>query len=141
MQKTKYILCDLPNTLFDSRHRSFVGGYYLTGINKDTKNYACFMLVKQLIKDGYQPIFTHYALSRKRDLVEKLLVKSNLPTEHLYTDFASQDVYDNQKLKMHLYEEILAEKDLHYVIDNDPLMTAYWLGKEVALVQIPLGII
>lgn len=135
---TKLVLCDVPNTLFDSRHRCNELGFYLTGIEQDELNYPCFQLIKNFEKLNYTLVFTHYALDRKKSFVQDLLKRHNISTKNLVIDFATQDVYDNQTLKKYIFERSL--QDFSFIIDNDSKMTTYWLQQEVALLQVPLGI-
>lgn len=144
MQKnSKYVLFDMPNTLFDSRHRQ-VGHseYWISGVNKDKLNYPAYLLLKEFKELGYNIILTHYCLARLRSNIELLLKHNYMQDKYyrLFTNFRSQDVADNNSLKKYLYEQLLADKDLAYVVDNDPDMMSYWLQEEVALLQVPLGI-
>lgn len=139
---SKYVIFDMPNTLLDSRHRSDDRGYSMTGIRDDKVNYPAILMLNTLLESNFKVILTHYCLSRLREQVEMCIKRNNLQDKYykLFTNFNTQDVYDNQTLKRHLYEQILADYDVTYVIDNDPQMKAYWLNNEVALIQIPLGI-
>lgn len=142
-KNSKYVLFDMPNTLFDSRHRQLVTlDYRMTDILNDKINYAAFLLLKDFLKQGYNILLTHYCLSRLRSQVEMLL-KHNYMQDYyykLYTNFQTQKVIDNNSLKKHLYETLLQDKDIAYVVDNSQTMMSYWLQQEVALLQVPLGI-
>lgn len=144
LQKTKnYVLFDMPNTLFDSRHRQInQSDYYIAKINNDTLNYPAYLLLKEFKELGYNIILTHYCLSRLREKVEMLLKHNYMQDTYykLFTNFRSQDVIDNNSLKKYLYETLTQDINLLYVVDNDPAMKSYWLSKEVALIQVPLGI-
>lgn len=136
MSKTKHILIDLPNTLFDSRHRTIrKTDICMTGIKQDTLNYPCYTLLKSLVS-SYKPIYTHYCLSRLQPMVEEKI--KNLPEGILYCNFNTQSIYSNATLKKYIFENI--DHNIEFVIDNDPQMQPYWLNAQVGLVQIPLGI-
>lgn len=138
----KYFICDMPNTLFDSRHRTEETGPFITGIKEDKLNYNCYVLVKTLIETGYKPIFTHYMLERKKSLAYDLLKRHHLhEAGKLYCNFNTQGVYSSLTLKKHLYEQTYADKYIEFAIDNSEDAQAYWLKNDVALVQVPLGII
>ena len=138
----KYFICDMPNTLFDARHRLGEIGPFVTGIKNDKLNYNCFILVKLLINAGYKPIFTHYMLERKKSLAFDLLKKHNLHEfGKLHCNFNTQEVYSSLTLKKHIYEVTYANKCIEFAIDNSEDAQTYWLKNDVALIQIPLGII
>jgi hypothetical protein len=137
---TKYALCDLPNTMFDSRHRTEPFGLYTTGINKDTLNYQCKKVIDLLKKQGYFIIYTHYMLTRLEDLVKKNVIKYNLMDDKskLYTNFATQEVHSNATLKMYLYTQFLQQEQLDWVIDNSNETLSFWLNQNIQPIQIPL---
>lgn len=132
---SKIILCDIPNTLFDSRYRTTDNTIALTGIKDDKLNYTAYSLLKDFHKLKYTIVLTHYALTRVSNVVEQLLQKHLTIPYQLYTNFASQAVYSNQTLKRHLSEQL----NLQYVIDNDKQMRAYWLNQELGLITVPLS--
>lgn len=138
----KYFICDMPNTLFDSRHRIHEIGPMITGIKDDKLNYSCYVLVKTLIDAGYHAIFTHYMLSRKRGLAEDLLKKHCLLDKgKLYVNFNSQEVYSGLTLKQYLLKK-LESQDIfvEYAIDNSEDSKTFWLENDIALINVPLGI-
>ena len=136
---TKIVLCDLPNTLFDSRHRTIpeLNDVHITNVQKDELNYTAYSLLQAFHKLGYTIIFTHYCLNRLRPKIEHLMQSHKLPTHNLYTNFCSQDVHSNNSLKRFLAKEHF---DFDYVIDNDPNMRAFWDEQSVGLINVPLPI-
>lgn len=137
-----YVLIDMPNTLFDARHRTDNNICYISDIMNDKLNYTCFLMMKHFKQQGYHIVLTHYALSRLRYKVEQLLRSYYIADyyDELYINFNTQNVYDNQTLKKHLYEKLLIDKKIAYIIDNDPEMQMYWQEKEEPLIQIPLSL-
>jgi len=138
----KYFICDMPNTLFDSRHRVEEIGPMITGIKDDKLNYSCYILVKTLIDAGYKPIFTHYMLSRKKQLALDLLKKHHLhESGKLYVNFNSQEVYSGLTLKKYLLKK-LEDNDIfvEYAIDNSKDAETFWLKNDIALINVPLPI-
>lgn len=140
LTKNKYVLCDIPNTLFNSIYRTSEVGCYLLGIEKDTLNYSTYKLLKMFNSQGYQIVLTHYVLNRLRPKVVNLLKSHKLLTEAtLVTNFTTQDVYDNQTLKKHLYKVLMIEdREIAFVIDNEEAMKSYWYQQDVSLIQVPL---
>jgi hypothetical protein len=130
----------MPNTLFDSRHRTFVGGYFMSGILEDKLNYQCLKLLKDLHNCGYKLVFTHYALARLHDKVESLLKRHKFLAENgkLFTNFATQEVSDNTSLKRHICNNVIEPS---YIIDNDPDMLPFYLNYGISPIQMPLSII
>ena len=140
--EVKYFICDMPNTLFDSRHRIEEIGPMITGIKDDKLNYSCYILVKTLIDAGYKPIFTHYMLSRKKQLALDLLKKHHLhESGKLYVNFNSQEVYSGLTLKKYLLKK-LEDNDIfvEYAIDNSKDAETFWLKNDIALINVPLPI-
>lgn len=138
--ETRYFICDMPNTLFDSRHRIDEIGPYITGIKDDKLNYSCYILVKTLIDAGYKPIFTHYMLSRKKQLAYDLLKEHHLADKgKLFVNFNSQEVYSSLTLKKHLLAK-MENEDLfvEYAIDNSEDAKTFWLKNDIALLNVPL---
>lgn len=138
----RYFICDMPNTLFDSRHRIEEIGPMITGIKDDKLNYSCYILVKTLIDAGYKPIFTHYMLSRKKQLALDLLKKHHLhESGKLYVNFNSQEVYSGLTLKKYLLKK-LEDNDIfvEYAIDNSKDAETFWLKNDIALINVPLPI-
>lgn len=138
--EVKYFICDMPNTLFDSRHRTEEIGPYITGIKDDKLNYSCYVLVKTLMDAGYKPIFTHYMLSRKKQLAVDLLKKHNLHNAgKLFVNFNSQDVYSGLTLKKHLLKNLEHSNIfVEYAIDNSKDAETFWLKNDIALINVPL---
>lgn len=136
----KYFICDMPNTLFDSRHRINEVGPHITTIKDDKLNYSCFVLIKTLIKAGYKPIFTHYMLSRKKQLAVDLLKRYYLSDgKNLYVNFNTQQVYDGLTLKKHLLKTLENQgKCVVIAIDNSEDAEAFWLNNDIALLRAPL---
>lgn len=137
---TKIVLCDVPNTLFDSRHRTTNDTLTITGIDEDVLNYAAYSLLKDLHKSGYAIVLTHYCLSRVSHKIEALLKKHISFPYKLYTNYASQSVYNNQTLKQKVYTDILKDNIVKYVIDNDETLKSYWLEESAGLLTCPLEI-
>ena len=138
---TKFIMCDLPNTLFDSRHRMFHDSVYMTGIELDTLNYSALSLLKELMRAGYTPIFTHYCLYRLSGKVQRTFQRlTHIETDNLFTNIAFQTVYDNTTLKKYVADMLMSKGTIYYAIDNDPNMSAYWLNHDISLIQVPLSI-
>lgn len=140
---SKIVLCDVPNTLFDSRHRTHIAGVCQTNILSDQINYTALSLVKSLQKDGYTVVFTHYMHVRTRHLLLELLRRYDLDRDsYIYTNFMNAGVFDNKTLKIKTYEHLMEEYgDVSLVIDNDETMTAFWLDKGVGLLTTPLPIL
>lgn len=136
---TKTVLCDLPNTLFDSRHRMIpeLNEVHITNIQKDELNYTAYSLLHAFHKLGYRIVFTHYCLNRLRPKIEQLMQKHKLPVSALYTNYAIQEVNSNNSLKRFLATQMY---DFDYVIDNDPHMRAFWDEQSVGLIQVPLPV-
>lgn len=132
---TKLLLCDIPNTLFDSRNRSTDVSLAITGIDDDQLNYTAYSLLKDFHKLKYSIILTHYCPTRIAYLIEELLQKHLTIPYQLYTNFATQLVYNNQTLKQHLATQF----NFNYVIDNDQQLRAYWMEQNIGLINIPLG--
>lgn len=138
----RYFICDMPNTLFDSRHRIEEVGPMITGIKDDKLNYSCYILVKTLIDAGYKAIFTHYMLSRKKQLALDLLKKHHLHDKgKLYVNFNSQEVYSGLTLKKYLLKR-LEDNNIfvEYAIDNSKDAETFWLKNDIALINVPLPI-
>lgn len=138
----KYVLIDLPNTLFDSRQRTMLDTCYMLNIDNDTTNYTAYLLMKHFAQQGYKIVATHYCLSRLRPKIEQKLRRHFLQDYiyKLFVNFQTQDVFDSQSLKKHVYETTLSNVDVAYVIDNDPKMLSYWLSNDAPLLQVPLSI-
>lgn len=137
--RTKIVLCDLPNTLFDSRHRTIpeLNDVHITNVQKDELNYTAYSLLHAFYKLGYSIFFTHYCLNRLRPKIEHLMKSHKLPTHNLYTNLPIQQVHSNNSLKRFLAKEHF---DFDYVIDNDPSMRAFWDEQGVGLINVPLPI-
>lgn len=131
------VLCDIPNTLFDSRHRTIEAGICAVNIKEDEINYSALMLVKAFKDAGYQVIYTHYLLQRLRRQIEDKLIKFKLPKTYLITNIQSQEVHSNTTLKKYLVNRY---SNIEIVIDNDDTMKSYWLEKGLGLIQVPLPI-
>lgn len=142
MQNDKIVLIDLPNTLFDSRHRTTEAGLCMVGIKEDTLNYPAYQMYKMFRSAGYHIAFTHYCLHRLRPQVETLLTSHSIPKTSdyikLYTNAHNQNVIDDKSLKMYVYSRLSEEHDIEYVIDNDRDMQAFWLDKGLGLINVPL---
>ena len=138
--ETKYVICDMPNTLFDSRHRIEEIGPMITGIKYDKLNYSCYILVKTLHDAGYKFIFTHYMLSRKKQLALDLLKKHSLSDYgKLIVNFNSQNVYSSLTLKQYLLAKLENEGIfVEYAIDNSKDAETFWLKNDIALLNVPL---
>lgn len=135
---TNIVLCDLPNTLFDSRHRSTEVMLCITDIKSDKINKAALSLVQDLQKLNYSFIYTHYCLTRLADTVEELLLKY-VQTAKLYTNFATQQVYNNQTLKEHVVKMLVQSgHQICYAIDNDTKMTAFYHNNKIPCLRVPL---
>ena len=139
---TDYIICDLPYTLLDARHREIPTGHYLTTLEKDTVNYSCLMLLKA-IKGKSKVIFTHYALSRLHSKVQEHLKRLNIAQYgELITNFNTQEVHDDTTLKAFVYNQLIRDgHTVKFAIDNEKKTETMWLNNEVALIQVPQGII
>lgn len=140
--ETKYFICDMPNTLFDSRHRTGETGPYVTDIKNDKLNYNCYILVKTLMDAGYKPIFTHYMLSRKKHLAADMLKNHHLyDGKNLYVNFNTQTVNSSFTLKKHLLKVLEdSGKFVEYVIDNSEDAKSFWLNNDISLLNVPLPI-
>lgn len=136
--RKKTVLCDIPNTLFDSRHRTLESGVCAVGITSDEINYSVLALVKAFKDAGYQVIYTHYLLQRLRRHIENKLIKHRLPKSYLITNIQTQEVYSNETLKKYLVDKY---SNIEMVIDNDESLKTYWMSKDVGLIQVPLPII
>lgn len=134
---SKSVLCNVPNTLFDSRHRYIesIDDFYITNVQNDELHYAVYRLVQTLHKAGYNVIFTHYCLDRLRPHLEQLLKSHNINPVRLYTNFATQDVHSNKTLKEHLCKE---HYDFEYAIDNSDDMSAFYLEHGIQQIRVPL---
>ena len=135
---TKLVLCDLPNTLYDSRHRTTDNAIFLTNIEEDKLNQTAYRLIKDLQSLDYSIIFTHYCLTRLVDKVENRLYR-DFSQVKLYTNFATQNVYNNQTLKQHVIQQF-ASRHSHfdYVIDNDSSMSTFYHKHNINNIKVPL---
>lgn len=135
---TKLVLCDLPNTLYDSRHRTTDNAIFLTNIEEDKLNQTAYRLIKDLQSLNYSIIFTHYCLTRLVDTVEDRLHK-DFSSAKLYTNFAIESVYNNQTLKQHIIQQFAsAHSYFDYVIDNDQSMSAFYHKHNINNIKVPL---
>ena len=135
---TKLVLCDLPNTLYDSRHRTTDNAIFLTNIEEDKLNQTAYRLIKDLQSLNYSIIFTHYCLTRLVDTVEDRLHK-DFSSAKLYTNFAIQSVYNNQTLKQHIIQQFAnTHSYFDYVIDNDQSMSAFYHKHNINNIKVPL---
>ena len=135
---TKLILCDLPNTLFDSRHRTTEDTLCITDIKSDKINQTALSLLQDLQKLNYSIIYTHYCLTRLADTVEEKLLRY-IPAAKLYTNFATQQVYNTQTLKEHiLLSALQSGHQICYAIDNDTKMTAFYHNNKIPCIRVPL---
>lgn len=135
---TKLVLCDLPNTLYDSRHRTTDDAIFLTNIEEDKLNQTAYRLIKDLQKLNYSIIFTHYCLTRLVDRVEDRLYK-DFSQVKLYTNFATQQVYNNQTLKQHVIQQLMSRQQRPaYVIDNDSSMSTFYHKHNINNIKVPL---
>lgn len=135
---TNIVLCDLPNTLFDSRHRSTEDTLCITDIKSDKINKTALFLLRDLQKLNYSFIYTHYCLTRLADIIEEML-KKHIPAAKLYTNFATQQVYNNQTLKEHiLLSALQSGYQICYAIDNDTKMTAFYHNNKIPCIRVPL---
>lgn len=135
---TKLVLCDLPNTLYDSRHRTTDNAIFLTNIEEDKLNQTAYRLIKDLQSLNYSIIFTHYCLTRLVDTVEDRLHK-DFSSAKLYTNFAIESVYNNQTLKQHIIQQFAnTHSYFDYVIDNDQSMSAFYHKHNINNVKVPL---
>ena len=135
---TKQVLCDLPNTLYDSRHRATEDALFLTCIEDDKLNQTAYKLIKDLQSLDYSITFTHYCLTRLADKVEERLYK-DFPCARLYTNFATQNVYNNQTLKQHIIKQLAnTHSSFDYVIDNDQSMSTFYHKYNVNNIKVPL---
>lgn len=135
---TKLVLCDLPNTLYDSRHRTTDNAILLTNIEEDKLNQTAYKLIKDLQSLNYSIIFTHYCLTRLADTVENRLYK-DFSSAKLYTNFAIESVYNNQTLKQHIIQQFAnTHSYFDYVIDNDQSMSAFYHKHNINNIKVPL---
>lgn len=135
---TKLVLCDLPNTLYDSRHRTTDNAIFLTNIEEDKLNQTAYRLIKDLQSLNYSIIFTHYCLTRLVDTVEDRLYK-DFSSAKLYTNFAIESVYNNQTLKQHIIQQFAnTHSYFDYVIDNDQSMSAFYHKHNINNIKVPL---
>ena len=135
---TKLVLCDLPNTLYDSRHRTTDNTLFLSGIEEDKLNQTAYRLIKDLQSLDYSIIFTHYCLTRLVDKVENRLYR-DFSQVKLYTNFATQNVYNNQTLKQHVIQQFANMHNyFDYVIDNDSSMSAFYHKHNINNIKVPL---
>lgn len=135
---TKLVLCDLPNTLYDSRHRTADEALFLSGIEEDKLNQTAYRLIKDLQSLDYSIIFTHYCLTRLADKVENRLYR-DFSQVKLYTNFATQNVYNNQTLKQHVIQQFANMHNyFDYVIDNDSSMSAFYHKYNINNIKVPL---
>ena len=135
---TKLVLCDLPNTLYDSRHRTTDNAIFLTNIEEDRLNQTAYRLIKDLQSLNYSIIFTHYCLTRLADTVEDRLHK-DFSSAKLYTNFAIESVYNNQTLKQHIIQQFASTHSyFDYVIDNDRSMSAFYHKHNINNIKVPL---
>ena len=135
---TKLVLCDLPNTLYDSRHRTTDNTIFLTNIEEDKLNQTAYRLIKDLQSLNYSIIFTHYCLTRLVDTVEDRLYK-DFSSAKLYTNFAIESVYNNQTLKQHIIQQFAnTHSYFDYVIDNDQSMSAFYHKHNINNIKVPL---
>lgn len=135
---TKLVLCDLPNTLYDSRHRTTDNAIFLTNIEEDKLNQTAYRLIKDLQSLNYSIIFTHYCLTRLVDTVEDRLHK-DFSSAKLYTNFAIESVYNNQTLKQHIIQQFAnTHSYFDYVIDNDQSMSAFYHKHNINNIKVPL---
>lgn len=135
---TKIVLCDLPNTLYDSRHRTTDNAIFLTNIEEDKLNQTAYRLIKDLQSLNYSIIFTHYCLTRLVDTVEDRLHK-DFSSAKLYTNFAIESVYNNQTLKQHIIQQFAnTHSYFDYVIDNDQSMSAFYHKHNINNIKVPL---
>ena len=135
---TKLVLCDLPNTLYDSRHRTTDNAIFLTNIEEDKLNQTAYRLIKDLQSLSYSIIFTHYCLTRLADIVEDRLHK-DFSSAKLYTNFAIESVYNNQTLKQHIIQQFAnTHSYFDYVIDNDQSMSAFYHKHNINNIKVPL---
>lgn len=135
---TKLVLCDLPNTLYDSRHRTTDNAIFLTNIEEDKLNQTAYRLIKDLQSLNYSIIFTHYCLTRLADIVEDRLHK-DFSSAKLYTNFAIESVYNNQTLKQHIIQQFAnTHSYFDYVIDNDQSMSAFYHKHNINNIKVPL---
>lgn len=135
---TKLVLCDIPNTLFDSRHRTEDYDLCMTDTMSDAINYSTYSLIRDLAKVNYQIIYTHYCLHRLRPTIERMLSNVKLNVDNLHTNYNTQEVYSNQTLKKYVFEKVCKNSTFEYVIDNDETMQSYWMNNDVRLLNVPL---
>lgn len=138
---TDIAICDVPNTLFDSRYRSTGCYTAITGIEQDKPNLAAFLLLHKLHLMGYTIILTHYCLTRVVDKVEQKIQKHASFPYKLINNFPIPAVHSNKTLKQYIlqnYTDIFHTYTEPFVIDNDPSMTAYYLNHKVMHIQVPL---
>ena len=136
-QTSKLALCDIPNTLFDSRHRTNLatGEVYITDIKSDELNYTCLLTLRALANSGYSILLTHYCLHRLHNRVQELLDRHSFNFPYtLVTNWVSQEVCSNLTLKKHL----LQHYDIDVIIDNSKEAEAHWLNNNCGLIQVPL---
>lgn len=129
----KLVLCDIHNTLLDSRHRQCEDTFFLSLIKNDTVNYPLQRILKTLQDNGYEIIFFAYCNTRFKSVVEQALMKAGFKPEEytLYTDVSNKHVQTSQQLKEYVYENFLKDEDIRVVIDSSPASVDYWKSKEL----------
>lgn len=135
----KLVLCDIPNTLYDSRQRTTENFLFTIDMKEDELNYPVYALLKSLDNSGYQIMLIHYILNRLDYKVSQLTnqISKNLSYK-IITNANTQNVYNNRTLKKYYYE--MFEDSIDFVIDNDDEMKEYWLEKNASLIQVPMKI-
>src|SRR5574344_1105590 len=117
----KIIVCDICNTLLDSRHRQCADTFFFSLIHQDLLNYPVAQTLKAMQKQGSRLVFFAFSNARYKSVVHQVLHKYGFDKDEydLYVDCNSPAVYDACTLKKHVYDNTLKDDDIVYAIDRD----------------------
>lgn len=130
---TRYVVCDIHNTLLDSRHRQCEEVFFFSLIHNDTVNYPFQRMLKVLQGYGYKLVFFAYCNTRYKTVVQQVLSKAGFkPDEYtLYTDVNDRRVQNAKQLKEYVYDNYLKDEDIHVAFDTDRDSIDFWKSKDV----------